>query len=95
MAFEQEDQNSGGRDVTNEQKDRTIAAYLEERRGYEGRLVGATEAGDEAEIERWQARVAEVDAELRRMGAGARTSQQTAEKRPSRRGSTKRGSTKQ
>lgn len=77
--------------MTNEQRDRTIAAYLEERRGYEVRLVGAKEADDEAAIEAWETRVAEVDAELRKIGAGARTSQQASEKRPASRAASKRG----
>ena len=75
MAFTHRDPNSTDRggSMTNEEKKATIAALVEERRGYVAR-------GEDS-------RVAEVDEQLRRLGAGARTGAQ----RGTRRGSGRRG----
>lgn len=67
--FEKTDQNSTGRKrVTKEEQARTIAALLEERKGYVQR--------EDTE------RVAAVDAELKRLGAYAEKPSQRAQKRP-------------
>ena len=71
MPFEKTDPNSnpGGRKVTKEDDKATIAALLEERRGYELR-------GEKG-------RVAEVDKQLAALGHGAQKRSATAQKRPS------------
>jgi hypothetical protein len=64
--------------MTDEQREGTIAALLEERRGLVQR--GLT------------SRVAQVDAELKRLGAGAETGQRKAARRETHpRGKAKRG----
>lgn len=83
MAFDKPDINSGGVDVTNEQKKRTIAALLEEKRGYENRALKAEEDGDDEALEIANDRVKAVEAELRKLGASAKRGSETAEKRPS------------
>jgi hypothetical protein len=54
-------------DVTNEQKKAKVAALLTERRGYENRGLSD--------------RVAQVDEELRRLGASAKAPAKRAERR--------------
>jgi hypothetical protein len=77
MAFTRTDPNStGGRTVTKEEKQATIGALLEERRGYE--LRGEDD------------RVAQVDAQLKALGHEARKPAARAETRPSRKASSKR-----
>lgn len=62
--------------MTKEEKEASIKALLEERRGY------LTRGEDE--------RVAAVDAELKRLGAGAETASKKATRRPSSRARSKR-----
>lgn len=76
--------------MTKEQEKSTIAALVEERRGYEVRAVGAEEAGDDEALAAAKDRVAQVDAELKKLGAAATKASTRSEKRPGGRGSSKR-----
>lgn len=62
--------------MTNEENKATISALLEERKGYERR-------GESK-------RVAEVDAQLKALGAGAEKPSKRAQKRPAQKASSKR-----
>lgn len=50
-------------------KDDVTRALLEERVGYVSRAEGAREADDAKAAAKWDSRVAQVDAELRRVGS--------------------------
>jgi hypothetical protein len=69
--------------VTKEETKATMAALLEERRGYANRVLLAEEGGDEEQVKEAKARLAGVDAELRRLGGKAQKRVQTASTRPS------------
>lgn len=71
--------------MTKEEKQRTIASLLWEREGYQRNIVGATQDDDDEAVAKWEERVAQVDAELRRLGASAKKPAERASKRPGRR----------
>ena len=71
--------------MTKQEQAATISALLEERRGYQIRLLGAQEAGDDASAAAMVDRVAGVDAELKRLGASAEKPSSRAHKRPAQR----------
>ena len=71
--------------MTKQEQAATISALLEERRGYQIRLLGAQEAGDAASASAMAGRVAGVDAELKRLGSSAEKASKRAEKRPAQR----------
>ena len=70
--------------MTKQEQAVTISTLLEERRGYQIRLLGAQEAGDDASTSAMVERIAEVDAELKRLGSSAEKASKRAQKRPAR-----------
>lgn len=95
--FTRSDPNStGGRTVTKEQEKATIAALLEEKRGYELRKqVGSDQAraddpvdaaAGRALVDEMDERLGGVTAQLKALGHGAQKRSAKAEKRPSSRG---------
>lgn len=67
--------------MTKEQKQSRIAALLHERLGYERRAVKAREDGNDENLAEAEARVAGVDAELKKLGAAAEKPVRRAETR--------------
>lgn len=69
--------------MTKEQQKAMISALLQERRGYERRLVGAEEDANEEAAAAAKERIKQVDEQLKRYGHEAKTPAQRASKRPS------------
>lgn len=67
--------------MTKERKQSTISALLHERLGYERRVAKAREIDDEKALADAEARVAAVDAELKKLGAAAEKPARRAETR--------------
>lgn len=89
--FAKNDANSSGRkDVTNEEKKSMIAALLEERAGYEKRVLRAEEEEDEEKVKEAKERVAGVNASLRALGEKAEKPAERAQKRPAQKASSQR-----
>ena len=88
--FTKPDQNSRRRDVTKEEQQATIAGLLEERKGYVVRVLDAEEHADAERAKAMNDRVAQVDAELKRLGASAEKPSKRASSRPAQRQASKR-----
>lgn len=81
--FTAKDPNNTGGSVTKEQEKSRLAALLHERHGYELRIIGAKDDGDEERLAVAEARLAAVDAELKKLGHEAEKPSTRAAKRPS------------
>ena len=76
--------------MTKEQQKATIQALLQERHGYELRVVGAEEDGNEEALAAATERIKQVDAELRKLGHEASKPASRASRRPSGQAASKR-----
>lgn len=70
--------------MTKEDDKASIAALLEEKRGYELRAASYAEAGEDDALAAIKERIKNVDDQLKALGHGAQKRSAKAEKRPSR-----------
>jgi hypothetical protein len=69
--------------MTKEEKNRVVSALLVERSAYEARSAAALDDKDDAAFAAAQDRLAQVDAELKKLGAQAKKPSEQASRRPS------------